>query len=198
MYFQLPAHHTTDFALLFHLASYRAALRILDTTSIYGQDVGKHANFSVIREKPSLARDAEVLLVFVTGAAQVATWYPLVGETEPTPQVMGLPAAPGTAYHVFTGSPPAVVSNANLLLSNYWHTLVYPSAHGLRLVSATLCPPAPTIPALRGIDRVLVRQSAMDQIDHARLYTSRCRGLDEAFQRARAKPFLVVDPPPRI
>jgi hypothetical protein len=124
----LPQDRVKKYSNLYHWTSVEKAISILETNSIYGCDMGQHANFA-INKRSDVARFHEVLLHFKFNGYHLSMY----GDT------FGTKASPAgsqdTVYHLFVESDPSYWDTpADRVKLNYWQSNVYPGASGLEFV----------------------------------------------------------------
>ena len=179
------------FSRLFHLTTFHSAVSILRSRTIFGLDTERHANFTVGRPRPDLARGDEVLLLFEFSGQHAA----IVG----VPFGQGVPSCPGlnapVAFHVFPEVPNVDLERAALSDIPYWQTNLYPGANQLYLSDARLLQPRPDHPRHTGIIWPWQTRRFLDQIDDHHQYGKRLRVLDRLRARAMGTEFRVPAAP---
>ena len=186
-----PDHLKAYFSRLFHLTTFHSAVSILRSRTIFGLDTERHANFSVGRPRPDLARGDEVLLLFEFRGQHAA----IVG----VPFGQGVPSCPGldapVAFHVFPEVPNVDLERAALSDIPCWQTNLYPGANQLYLSDARLLQPRPDHPRHAGIIWPWQTRRFLDQIDDHHQYGKRLRVLDRLRARAMGTEFRVPSAP---
>jgi hypothetical protein len=123
--FPIDEKYRDDFSILYHLTGIGAAKEILKSKKIFGRDLERHANFSVLGYRSDLARSSEVCLRFRWEGEQCLYFGDPFGEgvsesfDSPHP----------TIFHIFIDSPPD--DGKSLESKRYWQTNVYPGVEGL-------------------------------------------------------------------
>ncbi|NWF16086.1 hypothetical protein HX785_20505 [Pseudomonas reactans] len=122
---EIPSDRIEKYSNLYHWTSIESAVKILTTQSIYGCDMGKHANFS-INERDDIARVKEVMLEFNFRGRHVS----IFGDTFDSKSAP--PGFHNTAFHLFIEGKPSdwstVECGSNL---SYWQSNIYPGTLGL-------------------------------------------------------------------
>lgn len=122
----MPSEKILLFEVLYHWTSIDDALAILNSKLIYGEDHGKHANFSV-NKRIDIAKSKEVCLRFkFNGKHQM-----MFGDTFDTAD------APlnshNTIFHLFSrGDPESIYTDDGWSNLGYWQSNVYPHTLGLK------------------------------------------------------------------
>lgn len=122
---EIPSERLGQYSNLYHWTSVESATKILMTQSIYGCDMGKHANFS-INERDDIARVKEVLLEFNFRGQHVSIFGDTFDSNSAPPEFHN------TAFHLFSEGKPSdwstVEGRSNL---SYWQSNIYPGTRGL-------------------------------------------------------------------
>ncbi|MDN3474297.1 hypothetical protein [Pseudoalteromonas sp. APC 3355] len=121
----IPSGKIGLFEVLYHWTSIDDALSILKNKEIYGEDHGKHANFSINR-RADIAKSKEVCLKFKFNGQHKM----MFGDTFDTKD------APlnshNTIFHLFSsGDPESIYTDEGFSKLGYWQSNVYPGTSGL-------------------------------------------------------------------
>ena len=185
--YPLPLDFPQTFRTLLHLTCLRGAVGILRTRKIFGGDTDKHANFSVKRPRPDIAREQQVLLTFEFRGNHAAYFGDPFGRGTLTCHGM----APPIAFHIFSGDPPPDWPHSNLLSLKYWQTNLYPGTTELYLKDAKLLDRPPVLAKPSRL--IWPWQSARHrhQLAELDLYAKRLSILDRLRSGASGKQFSV-------
>lgn len=184
--YPFPHNFPQTFTTLLHLTTMGSAVAILRTGKIFGNDICKHANFSVKWPRRDIARGDEVLLTFEF-RGQHAAYFGSPGHS--TPYCQGL--AQPIAFHIFTDGPPHDWPQSNLLNINYWQTNLYPGTNGLYLKNARLLEKPSILPKAQKTIWPWQSEEYRNQLVEVCMYAKRIRVLDKLRSRANGKHFSV-------
>lgn len=129
----LPAKFHEEMSNIYHITSYDAATKILNSKTIFSNDPRNQANFSAKQPKPSLALNIEVSLKFAwKGEQRMFFGDPFA--KEPDFESGGIKA--NILYHI-CNDVPSEEGAENLIAESYWQSHLYPGTTDIIFISAS-------------------------------------------------------------